>query len=142
MPRDEDTVTPRVTGVRPPAPLQTGAHARADWTRWKEDWDDYMPLSKMLPTNHADNMQCSLFRIALGADGKKLLRNQPVPTTPGGARMDPEKLDTLILMVKTAVLGEVSDTYERYVFRTRTQQKGETFDEFLLALREMHAEDV
>ena len=51
--------------------------------------------------------------------------------------MDPEKLGTLILMVKTAVLGEVSDTYERYVFRTHTQQKGETFDEFLLTLREM-----
>ena len=135
MPRDEDTVTPRVTGVRPPAPLQTGAHARADWTRWKEDWDDYAIVQDV--TNKPDNMQCSLFRIALGADGKKLLRNQPVPTTPDGARMDPEKLDTLILMVKTAVLGEVNDTYERYVFRTRTQQKGETFDEFLLALREM-----
>ena len=113
MPRDEDTVTPRVTGVRPPAPLQTGAHACADWTRWKEDWDDYAIVQDV--TNKPDNMQCSLFRIALGADGKKLLRNQPVPTTPDGARMDPEKLDTLILMVKTAVLGEVNDTCIRAV---------------------------
>ena len=64
-------------------------------------------------------MQCSLFRIALGADNKRLLRNQPVQTTPDEAWMDPEKLDTLILMVKPAVLGEVNGTYERYVFRAR-----------------------
>ena len=31
----------------------------------------------------------------------------------------------------------MTHVYERYVFRTSTQQKGETFDEFLLALREM-----
>ena len=73
MPRDEDAVAPRVTGVRPPAPLQTGAQARADWTGWKEDWDDYAIVQDV--TNKPDSMQCSLFRIALGADGKKLLLN-------------------------------------------------------------------
>ena len=73
-----DGAVARVTGVRPPAPLVTGAHARADWIRWKEDWDDYAVVQSV--AIKPDDMQCSLFRIALGADGKKLLRNQPLPT--------------------------------------------------------------
>ena len=84
-----------------------------------------------------EEVQCSLFRIALGADGKKLLRNQPVPTRSDGTPMDRGKLTTLMQMMKTAIMGEVNDTYEWYVFRARTQQKGEKFDDFLLDLREL-----
>ena len=50
--------------------------------------------------------------------------------------MNPEKLETLILMMKTAVMGEVNGTYEWYVFRTGVQQD-KPFDAFLLDLREL-----
>ena len=83
------------------------------------------------------DIQTSLFRIALGADGKKLLRNQPVPTKSDGTAMDTNKINTLILMMENAVIGEVNDTYERYVFRCRQQQAGECISDFITSLREL-----
>ncbi len=128
----------RVSGVRPPAPLETGAQSRNDWIRWKEDWDDYAVVQDI--ASKPDVMQCSLFRIALGADGKKLLRNQPVPMDPAkddGTALPTTKMTTLMIMMVKAVVGEVNNTYERYVFRCRVQQKGESVDDFILALREL-----
>ncbi len=134
MPREDDTHV-KVTGVRLPAPLLTGPQARNDWIRWKEDWQDYAIVQDL--HSKPDAVQCSLFRMALGTDGKKLLRSQPMPKKPDGTPMDPNKLATLLETMKIAIVGEVNVTYELYVFQTRVQQKGEPFDEFLLALREL-----
>lgn len=60
-----------------PSPLLVGANARKDWIRWKEDWTDYATVQDL--ASKSDAIQTSLFRISVGADGKKLLRNQPVP---------------------------------------------------------------
>jgi len=120
--QDEEARTQhaRVMGVKPPSPLMTGPQARTDWIQWKEDWEDYALVQDI--ASKADDVQCALFRIALGTEGKQLLRNQPVPAR-RGLPMDTGKLDTLIQMMQTAIAcvwGGVNDTYEWYVFRTRT----------------------
>ena len=74
--RDRPGMT-RITRVRPPAPLMTGAKSHVDWVRWKEDWDDYPVVQDI--ARRPDNYQCSLFHIALGTEGKKMLCNHPVP---------------------------------------------------------------
>lgn len=125
-----------VPGVKPPSPLKCGANARADWVRFLEDWQDYSIVQDI--ANKPDNVQISLFRISLGDEGKKLLRNQPVPMkADGSAPMDENKLDTLTKMMEIAVVGEVNDTYERYIFRCRTQREGETIETFVTSLREL-----
>ena len=68
-----------VPGVKPPQPLQLGAAVREDWTRWKEDWQDYSVVQHL--SEKPDETQVALFRIALGPKAKKLLRNQPAPIT-------------------------------------------------------------
>ena len=67
-----------------------------------------------------------------------LLRNQPTPIDPTtNAAMDINKVSTLMKMLKIAVVGEVNETYETYVFRTRVQKETETIDEFVTILREL-----
>ena len=67
-----------------------------------------------------------------------LLRNQPTPIDPTtNAAMDINKVSTLMKMLKIAVVGEVNEMYETYVFRTRVQKETETIDEFVTILREL-----
>ena len=86
--------------------------------------------------------QVALFRIALGTEAKRLLRNQPTPKVKDDdgnlVELDHEKVDTLIEMVGAAVNDEVKDTYERFVLAHQMQKEGETFDEYLTVMKELH----
>ena len=61
-------------------------------------------------------MQVALFRIALGPDTRRLLCNEDVPTQKDAegntVSMGDQKVKTLQLMMKNAVMGETNDTYE------------------------------
>ena len=124
-----------LSGVKPPAPSALGSKARDDWIRWKEDWRDYSIIQD-IPSKAAE-IQLAFFRVALGPEGKKILRNQPVPLQHDGTTMDLNKVATLLAVMQAAVVGEVNDTYERYVFRCRMQHSDETVDEFITSLREL-----
>ena len=130
---------PAVPGVKPPAPLQVGPEIKADWIRWKEDWSDYAQVQELNAKPYPT--QVALFRIALGTEGKRLLRNQPVSQSRNGdgdlVNDNLERTGTLMKMMDSAVNGEINDTYERFVFTHRTQKRGETFDEYLTALKEL-----
>jgi len=128
-----------VPGVKLPAPLQVDSGVRDDWVRWKEDWTDYSIVQNLAAK--PDETQVALFRIALGQDARKLLRNQPVPTVTDSkgktTTLSDKKVTTLLKMMETAVLGETNDTYELHVFFHRMQQDSETFDQYLTALKEL-----
>ncbi len=125
-----------IAGVKLPTPLLVGPKARDDFSRFKEDWDDYVIIQGV--TSKPDDVQVALFHTALSADGKMLLRNQPTPIDPTtNQAMDINKVSTLMKMLKIAVVGEVNETYETYVFRTRVQKETENIDEFVTILREL-----
>ena len=119
----------------PPSPLIVGSKARDDWIRWQEDWVDYSTILDI--SSKPPNMQLALFRVALGPEAKRLLRHQPAPIDADGTPMDTQPVSTLIWIMEVAVVGEVNDTYERYVFRCRMQRDDDTVDEFITALREL-----
>ena len=106
------------------------SNGRADWRRLKEDWTDYVTVQDL--TSRSDPVRTSLFRLALGTEGEKLLRAQ---LTPEG--QNPEKVATLLNMMEITNEGQFNDTYERYVFRYRFQKPDERFNTFLTALREL-----
>ena len=127
-----------VPGVKPPQPLQLGAAVWEDWTRWKEDWHDYSVVQHL--SEKPDETQVALFRIALGPEAKKLLRNQPAPTTTDSkgrtTTLDMNKVSTLLQMMEKAILGETNDTYELHMFFQRKQKDTERFDQYLTELKE------
>ena len=127
-----------VPGVKPPQPLQLGAAVREDWTRGKEGWHDYSVVQHL--SEKPDEAQVALFRIALGSEAKKLLRNQPAPTTTDSkgraTSLDTNKVSTLLQMMEKAILGETNDTYELCMFFQRKQKDTESFDQYLTELKE------
>ena len=120
-----DCTVVKVTRERLPDPLVTGPQVCNDWIRRREDWEDYAIVQEVDTKPH--QVQCALFRMALGTDGKKLLRNQPIPKKPSGESMDATKVPTLMEMLRRAVMGEVNETYELYVcFRHVPKKKANT----------------
>lgn len=140
MPENENGDRPpaprSVAGVKPPAPLVVGPKARDDYIRFRDDWNDYAIIQSV--ATKTDDVQVALFRTALGTDGKALLRNQPVPLdTATNQPMDKNKVSTLVKMLEIAVIGEVNETYETFIFRSRVQKDTEEVDEFVNSLREL-----
>ena len=126
-----------IPGVKLPAALQVGANSRKDWVRWKEEWDDYVTIQAV--ESKPREIQLALFLTALGAEARKLLCNQPALMKEDGTgqvNMEEAQMKTLVTMMQTALTGEVNDSYEYHVFQTRNQ-KEETIDEFITALREL-----
>ena len=111
---------------------------REDWTRWKEDWHDCSVVQHL--SEKPDETQVALFRIALGPEANKLLRNQPAPTTTDSKgrtkSLDTNKVSTLLQMMEKAILGETNDTYELHMFFQRKQKDTESFDQYLTELKE------
>ena len=115
----------------------TGAKSRVDWVRWKEDWDDYAVVQDISLPGGLTTISVLCIALPWVPKGRRCYAAGLYPKHTNGRLMNPEKLETLMLMMKTTVMGELNDTYEGYVFRTRLQQKDEPFDAFLLDLREL-----
>ena len=47
------------------------------------------------------------------------------------ASEDPDRVETLISQFEEFFTGEVSETYERFMFNYRNQEVGESFDAYL-----------
>ena len=47
------------------------------------------------------------------------------------------KLSHILTKLETLLIGEVNETYERFRFNQRQQQDGETFDNYLTALKSL-----
>ena len=46
-------------------------------------------------------------------------------------------MKTLVKMVETAVIGEVNDSYEYFIFHSRIQNEGDSIDDLITSLREL-----
>ena len=78
----------------------------------------------------------AIFRIALGPEARRLVRNQDVPTERDAEKGRHEGQHSNEDDAKAA-MGETSDTYELHVFLHRLQRDGESIDEFLASLKEL-----
>ena len=83
----------------------------------RQKWENYSVLTNL-------TSQAALLLHTLGDDG---LHNGFQFNTPKEERTTAE----IIALFEAFAVGEVSITYERYVFNERFQQEGETFECFL-----------
>ena len=101
----------------------------SDFAAWRTQWDSYDSLSG-LSAESADK-QVQALMLCFSRETLTIVEN--LGLTPE-QRKDGE---TIISAIKSYVDGHINESVERRNFRKRVQQRGETFDDFIVALREL-----
>lgn len=107
--------------LRIPDPLITTDNIAENWTKFKEDFNDYI-LAGGYNEKHED-VKIALFRNLIGHDGKELLK-----TFSKGATLN--TLDKILDVYDTNCVVQVNVIFERHCFYTRNQAENEKFDVF------------
>jgi hypothetical protein len=120
---------PAVSGIRPPQPPNLEVGCAADnWKMFKQKWNNYAVITKLARQDreYQGALQCH----TLGDDALRVFNGFKF-TTPDEERTTAE----IIAKFDEFAVGEVNETYERFVFNKRDQKSDETFDSFLSSIR-------
>ncbi|KAK7933488.1 hypothetical protein WMY93_004384 [Mugilogobius chulae] len=114
--------------VKPPAPLKMTGNVDANWKIFKQQFMLY--ISAVGVDSRANERKIALLLTIAGAEAIDVFNtftyNEPE---------DKDKFDEVIKKFDEHCVAKKNETYERYVFRSRLQQPGESFDVFLTDLK-------
>ena len=100
-----------------------------DFQAWHQQWIAYRSLSGL--SNESATKQAQALQLCFSRETLHIVENLGLTTA--------QKKDQaqIIAALKTYVDGQINETIERRNLRQRTQQAGESFDDFLISLREL-----
>ena len=100
-----------------------------DFKAWKTQWDAYCSLSGL--KDQAQALQVQALTLCFSRETLMIVDNL------GMSAAQRARASDIIQAVQQYVDGHINESVERRNFRRRTQQPGEAFDDFLVALREL-----
>ena len=100
-----------------------------DFTAWRIQWECYCNLSGL--AGQAAEKQVEAFNLCLSRETLAIVQNL------GLTNAEKKDVAAIIQALQRYVDGQMNETVERRNFRRRTQQPGESFDDFLISLREL-----
>jgi len=100
-----------------------------DFTAWRLQWESYCSLSGLGDQPPAKQVQA--LSLCLSRETLAVVQNLGLTNE---ARND---VSQVMQALQRYVDGHINETVERRNFRRRIQQPGETFDDFLISLREL-----
>ena len=117
-----------VQGIQlPSAPDFSGPSAKESWKLFKQKWDNYAIIAQL--AEHNNSYQVALLLHALGDEGLKIYNGFDFAT-------DADRTPANIISRFDAfAIGELNETYERFVFNQRMQRDNKNFEKFLAELR-------
>ena len=127
--RQNMALTPLKIGDLIPGKLDLSVDRGERFITWKSRWQDYALLSKL--STKESEVQMAIFRSCLDDETLKVMRQLTV------AEGDEKKPDKYIEKLEEHANGLLNVTIERRNLNLRTQQEGETFDDFLISLKEL-----
>ena len=101
----------------------------SDFAAWKLQWDSYRSLSGLAEQDAAKQVQA--LTLCFSRDTLSIVQNLGLTEEQRG------NVESIISAIKQYIDGHVNETVEQRNFRRRTQQVGESFDDFLVSLREL-----
>ncbi|XP_065896213.1 uncharacterized protein [Dysidea avara] len=101
----------------------------SDFAAWQAQWESYMSLSGL--SEESADKKVQALNLCFSRETLSIVQNLGLSDT--------EKADVaaIISAIKKYIDGHINESVERRNFRRRSQQPGETFDDFVLALREL-----
>ena len=100
-----------------------------DFTAWNAQWDAYISLSGLADEDAQKQVQALI--LCFSRETLSIVHNLGLTET------ESKRVDSIIRAMKRYVDGHVNETVERRNFHKHTQQVGESFDDFLVSLREL-----
>ena len=100
-----------------------------DFMAWKAQWESYMSLSGLSEESAEKKVQA--LTLCFSRETLSIVQNL------GLSDDDKKDVTAIIAAIKKYVDGHINESVERRNFRRRTQHPGETFDDYLLSLREL-----
>ena len=119
-----------VPGIKPPQRFNLGTNILENWKIFKQRWQTYAILSQL--ESQPAKVQVALYLHTLADDALRVYNGFQFDSD------DSERtVNDIIEKFEDFAVGEVNETYERYLFNRRCQEEGEVFDTFLLDLRSL-----
>ena len=100
-----------------------------DFKAWKSQWEAYFSLSGLDGQPGAKQVQA--LTLCLSCETVTIVDNLGLTAEQRGS------VKEIIAAIEHYVHGQINETVERRNFRRSVQQEGETFDDFLVSLREL-----
>ena len=101
----------------------------SDFKAWKAQWEAYLCLSGLGTQSAAKQVQA--LTLCLSRETVTIVDNLGLSEEQRGS------IAEIVGAIQNYVEGLVNESVERRTFRRRVQQPGETFDDFLVSLREL-----
>ena len=101
----------------------------SNFKAWLEEWSAYIAVSGLSEEN--GDTKYHVLRLAFSRETASVVNNLGLPEE------DKKKIDKIIQALKVHVEGAVNETVERRNFRKRRQHTQESFDDFLVSLRDL-----
>ena len=116
--------------VKPPSNLNLKENISENWKTYKQQWRNYAIVTNL--SAQTEEYRVPYFLHCLGADALRVYKGLPFAT-----EEDKTNLSKIMEKLDEFAIGEVNETYERYIFNSRNQESDESIDVYVAALRKL-----
>ena len=119
-----------VQGITPPQPLDTTGNIIEKWKQFKQVWNNYSIITGL--SAQTEDYRVALFLHCLGPEALKLFNGMQFAN-----ETERKTLVKIIEKFDEFAIGEVNETYERYVFNGRNPGQDESIHAYIATLRSL-----
>ena len=114
----------------PPPPLKMQGDISKNWKLWKQMWDAHATLTDL--QTKPMGYQVAKFITTIGPDALEIHNSLPFEN-----EADKNDMEKILDQWQRHCVAATNVIFERYTFNKRIQAEGETFDSFLMSLRQL-----
>ena len=119
---------PILQGIQPPTGLDlSGQNKAVNWKVYKQQWENYTIVAQL--EKQTEEYRVTLLLYSIGSEAVKTYNSFDLNEE------NRRKLSEIIKEFDKYAIGETNETYERYMFNSRNQKKGESIDTYVGELR-------
>ena len=116
-------------GIAPPGKLDiTQGNIAENWKTYKQVWNNYAVITSL--DSRTEEFRVALFLHCIGQDALRIYNGLPFAD-----ETERQSMESIFQKFDHFTLGEVNETYERYVFNSRKQGEGESIEAYVTELR-------
>ena len=115
------------SGLKLPLPLKTDGNLATNWKRFKRTWDNYAIVARL--ERFDEKYKTAMFFPVIGEDALEIFDGMDfTPET------NNQVLNKVVGKFEEFCTGETNETYERFIFNCRDQEKNESVDQYVTVL--------